>query len=375
VTAPSSFVYLDHNATTPVRDVAASAMAEMLQHVGNPSSVHRAGRAARQKLEAARDTVARAIGLPAGGTLIFTSGGTEANALALTGTGRRRILRSTTEHESVRAAAPAIEIPVTADGLVDPAVLDAVLAEGGEPALVSVMAANNETGINQPVVSLAAQAHAGGALVHCDAIQAIGKIGFDMAALGLDLVSISAHKFGGPPGIGALALAPGLHLAALQRGGGQERGMRAGTENLPGIAGFAAAIEAAVAELDTFAGLAALRDAMERTLQGIEPDSVLFGGRTARLPNTSCIALPGLSSELQIMALDLAGIGVSAGAACSSGKVRPSHVLEAMGASAELARSAIRISLGRDTTERDIARLVEAWGALARRRRDKRGAA
>ena len=375
MTGPSSFVYLDHNATTPVRAAAAVAMAETLRHVGNPSSVHRAGRAARQELEAARDKVARAIGLPAGGTLVFTSGGTEANALALAGTGRRRILRSSVEHDSVRAAASAMEIPVTKDGLVDPATLGAMLAESGEPALVSIMAANNETGVIQPIASLAAQAHAADALVHCDAIQAIGKIGFDMAALGLDLVSLSAHKFGGPPGIGALALAPGLHLAALQRGGGQERGMRAGTENLPGIAGFAAAIEAAVAEFDTFAKLANWRDAMERTLRGIEPDAVLFGAGVARLPNTSCVALPGVASELQIMALDLAGIGVSAGAACSSGKVRPSHVLEAMGTSPELARSAIRISLGRDTTELDIARLVEAWGTLARRHRAKRGAA
>ena len=375
MTGPTSFVYLDHNATTPVRDVAAAAMAEMSRHVGNPSSVHRAGRAARQQLEAARDKVARAIGLPPGGTLVFTSGGTEANALALAGTGRRRILRSSTEHDSVRAAAPALEIAVTMDGLVDPAALDAALAESGEPALVSIMAANNETGVIQPIASLAGQAHAAGALVHCDAIQAIGKIGFDMAALGLDMVSVSAHKFGGPPGIGALALAPGLHLAALQRGGGQERGLRAGTENRPGIAGFAAAIEAAVAELDSFAELTARRDAMERTLQGIEPESVLFSTGAPRLPNTCCVALPGVASELQVMALDLAGIGVSAGAACSSGKVRPSHVLEAMGASPELARSAIRISLGRDTTEQDIGRLVEAWGALARRHRKNRGAA
>jgi len=374
--SPPVFTYLDHNATTPVRPAAIAAMAETLAECGNPSSVHRAGRAARQRLEAARAMVAEAVGLPAGGTLVFTSGGTEANQLALAGTGREVILRSAIEHDSVRAAVPdAIEIPALAGGTVDLAALAALLAEATGPALVSVMAANNETGVIQPIAEIVRLAHAAGALVHCDAIQAIGKIGFDMAALGADLVSISAHKLGGPPGVGALALVPGLHLAARQRGGGQERGLRAGTENLPGIAGFAAAIAQAVAELSRYQALTGLRDAMERSLLAIEPAAVVFGAGQARLPNTSCVALPGVSSELQVIALDLAGIGVSAGAACSSGKVRPSHVLEAMGAGPDLARSAIRISLGRDTGPAEIERLVAAWGALARRHRDKRGAA
>jgi cysteine desulfurase len=373
--APPVFTYLDHNATTPMRPAAIAVMAETLAECGNPSSVHRAGRAARQRLEAARATVAQAIGLPEGGTLVFTSGGTEANQLALAGTGRR-ILRSAIEHDSVRAAEPdAIEIPVLPGGTVDLAALAAQLARATGPALVSVMAANNETGVIQPIAEIVRLAHAAGALVHCDAIQAIGKTSFDMAALGVDLVSVSAHKLGGSPGVGALALAPGLHLAARQRGGGQERGLRAGTENLPGIVGFAVAIEAAVAELAAFQALALLRDAMERQLLAIEPAAVAVGAAQARLPNTSCIALPGVSSELQVMALDLAGVGVSAGAACSSGKVRPSHVLEAMGAGPDLARSAIRISLGRDSIAADTERLVAAWGALARRHRDRRGAA
>jgi cysteine desulfurase len=237
------------------------------------------------------------------------------------------------------------------------------------------MVANNETGVIQPIAEIVRIAHAAGALVHADAIQAVGKIPFDMGALSIDLASVSAHKLGGPQGVGALALAPGVAVAALQTGGGQERGFRAGTENLPGIAGFAAAIGRAVAELDEFAGLAHLRDAMERRLVAAEPAAVVFGRDRDRLANTSLVALPRVPAETQVMALDLAGIGVSAGAACSSGKVRPSHVLEAMGCDRSLAGSAIRISLGRGTTADEIDRLVEAWTALARRAAATRSAA
>jgi cysteine desulfurase len=357
----SGFVYLDHNATTPVRPEAAEAMAAALRHCGNASSVHRAGREARRMLAEARERISAAIGLPAGGTLVFTSGGTEANHLALRGRGWR-VLRSAIEHDSIRAAVPEAEVmPVGAAGEVD---ADAIAAGEGER-LVSVMTANNETGILQPVDAVVRRAHAVGARVHSDAVQAIGKIRFDMAALGLDLVSVSAHKLAGPPGIGALAVAPGIELTALQTGGGQERGLRAGTENLPGIAGFAAAIVAAVAELDAYAGLAKLRDEMEARMLAAVPDAIVFGGE--RLPNTSCVALPGVPAETQVMTLDLVGLGVSAGAACSSGKLRPSHVLQAMGQPESVARSAIRISLGRDTTQEEVLRLVEAWTALARR--------
>jgi cysteine desulfurase len=368
------FTYLDHNATTPMREIALAAMLDAAARCGNPSSVHREGRAARHRLETARSVVARSIGLGEPGTLVFTSGGTEANQLALGGTGRTRVVRAAIEHDSVReATAGAIEIPVEPSGTVDLAALAALLVGDDVPTLVSVMAANNETGVIQPIAEIVRLAHGVGALVHCDAIQAIGKIDFDMTELGIDLVSLSAHKLGGPPGIGALAVAPGVALTARQRGGGQERGLRAGTENLSGIAGFAAAIEAAIAELDVYGELAALRDAMERELRSIEPDAVFFGADRARLPNTSCVALTGTSSEVQVMALDLAGIAVSAGAACSSGKVRASHVLGAMGVAPDLARSAIRISLGRGTDAADIDHLVAAWGSLARRQRGKRG--
>jgi len=368
----SGFVYLDHNATTPVRDVAASAMMAALASCGNPSSVHRAGRAARGRLMEARERVAAAIGLPKGGMLVFTSGGTEANHLALRA-GQRAVWHSAIEHDSVRAAVTdAAILPVGPDGILrlDSSALGSAAACRS---LVSVMAANNETGIIQPIARVVAAAHGSGALVHCDAVQAIGKIPFDMAALGLDLVSVSAHKFGGPAGIGALAVAPGIDPAPLLTGGGQERGWRAGTENLPGIMGFAAAIEAAVAELDRYAELARLRDDLERRLGEAAPDAVFFRG--ARLPNTSCVALPGVPAETQVMALDLAGIGVSAGAACSSGKVRPSHVLAAMGLPLDVARSAIRISLGRDTEAEDIDRCVAAWSDLAHRTEGARRAA
>jgi cysteine desulfurase len=364
----SGFVYLDHNATTRVRDVAAAAMMATLGSCGNPSSVHRAGRAARAALAEARERIAAAIGLPKGGMLVFTSGGTEANHLALKA-GQRPVWRSAIEHDSVRAAVPdAAVLPVGPDGIVR---LESLAGAAG--ALVSVMAANNETGIIQPIAAVVAAAQRHGALVHSDAVQAIGKIPFDMADLGLDLVSVSAHKFGGPAGIGALAVAPGIDPAPLLTGGGQERGWRAGTENLPGIMGFAAAIEAAVAELDRYAQLARLRDDLERRLSEAAPDAIFFRG--PRLPNTSCVALPGVLAETQVMALDLAGIGVSAGAACSSGKVRPSHVLAAMGMPQSVARSSIRISLGRDTNAADIDRCVAAWSDLAQRTEGTRRAA
>jgi cysteine desulfurase len=371
----TAFVYLDHNATTIVRPEARAAIADALLACGNPSSVHRAGRAARQSLSAARAAVGAAINLPPEGRIVFTSGGTEANHLALKGM-RRPVLRSAIEHDSVRAAVPdAAIIPVDAQGRIDLAVVERLLSACAEPPLVSVMAANNETGVLQPIAELVRVAHAAGALVHCDAIQAIGKIPFDMAALGVDLVSISAHKFGGPMGVGALAIGPGLDITALQTGGGQEQNLRAGTENLPAIAGFAAAIGLAVAELDSFARLSILRDRMEAEMASVEPEAIFVGQDARRLPNTSTVALPGMESEIQIMSLDLAGIGVSAGAACSSGKVRPSHVLAAMGLPESVARTAIRISLGRDSDDAAIDRLLTAWTVLARRAQTKRIAA
>ena len=366
---PPRAAYLDWNATAPLRPEAAAAMTAALACCGNPSSVHRFGRAARRLLEVARAEVAALIGA-APAEVVFTSGGTEANQLALRGLAGRRVLVSAIEHDSVRHAVPdAVLVPVTPRGIVDLDALDRLLAAETRPALVSLMLANNETGIIQPVAEAARLAHARGALLHCDAVQAAGKLPLDRAALGADLITLSAHKLGGPPGIGALVAAGALSLAPLQTGGGQERGRRAGTENLPGIAAFGAASAAASQRLDDYRAIALLRDAAERRLMAIAPDATVHGGDVARLPNTLSIAMPGVASATQVMALDLAGVMVSAGAACSSGKVKRSHVLDAMGVAPAEADCAIRISLGWGSTAADIDQLVEAWGALYARTR------
>jgi cysteine desulfurase len=360
-------IYLDYNATAPVRPAVVEAMAAALAEVGNASSVHRFGRAGRAAVETAREQVARLVGVRPE-QVVFTAGGTEANNLALAGAGRDRAVISAIEHDSVLRAAPAADIlPVQGDGVADLDALAAMLGRGDRPALLSLMLANNETGVIQPVAAAAQIAHAAGALVHCDAVQAIGKIAVDMHALGADYLSVSAHKFGGPQGVGALVLADHAPLAAQLRGGGQERGRRAGTENVAGIVGFGIAAAAATAEMESMAKLAELRDELERRAQAIAPGALVFGKSALRLPTTSCLALPGLSSEIQVMALDLAGVAVSAGSACSSGKVRPSHVLQAMGADAAQAASAIRVSLGWRTTRDDVEGFIAAWGALVSR--------
>jgi cysteine desulfurase len=372
----SAPVYLDHNATSPLRPEAAAAMRAAMDAAGNASSVHGFGRRARKGVEDARETIAAALGA-APADLVFTSGGTEANALAIAGTGRARVLVSAIEHDSVRAAAPAADaIPVTRAGQVDLAALDGMLRADAAPALVCVMAANNETGAVQPVAEIVRRARAAGALVHVDAVQALGKIAFDVAALGVDYASVSAHKIGGPAGIGALYVRPGAPLAPLIRGGGQERGRRAGTENVVGIAGFAGAVSAIGSEAHRrhWARLAEWTARLGAEMTRRAPDAIVFGRDGPHLANTLCVALPGLTAETQVMALDLVGIAVSAGAACSSGKVRPSHVLAAMGAGREEAASAIRISLGWTTTEDDVARGLAAWLALAAGRKGKRAA-
>jgi cysteine desulfurase len=365
----SAPAYLDWNATAPPHAEVVSAMADMLGRTGNPSSVHRWGRQARQAIERARAQVAALMGA-APAAVIFTSGGTEANHLALRGSPGRRILITAIEHDSIRDAAPeATAIPVTSDGVVDLAALIQLLAAEARPALVSIMLANNETGAIQPVAEAAAIARAHGALLHCDAIQGAGKIALDMRALGIDMMSISAHKLGGPQGTGALIVREGVEIAALQRGGGQERGRRAGTENLPGIVGFGVAAEIVAREGLPNAAISTLRDFAQAALTAVAPEAPVFAKQAPRLPNTLCIGMPGVPASTQVMALDLAGVMVSAGAACSSGKVRRSHVLTAMGASPEDAESAIRVSLGRSTTAADIDRLVDAWTALYRRTR------
>ena len=307
---------------------------------------------------------------------MFTSGGTEANALALTPGLRRggapvqRLLVSAIEHASVLAGgrfpAEAIHtIGVTRSGVVDLDHLRSMLADG-PPALVSVMLANNETGAIQPIAEVAGIVHAAGGLLHVDAIQAFGKIPFDLASTGADLLTLSAHKIGGPKGVGALVLAEGFSgFEPLLRGGGQEQGRRAGTENVAGIAGFGAAAKAAMAAREADAArIQGLRDRLEAGLRQT-PGAIVFSDDVQRLPNTVLFTAPGLKAETAVIGFDLAGIAVSSGSACSSGKVQPSHVLEAMGFGPELAQGAVRLSLGWSTSETDIESALEAWRKLA----------
>lgn len=358
-------VYLDHNATTPVRPGAARAAMAAMSQVGNASSVHGFGRGARRYLEEAREKVAALVGAQPSG-IVFTSGGTEANGLAIRGCGRRRVLASAVEHPSVLKARPNIEIlPVDGEGVIDLRALDRLLGTSSEPALVSLMLANNETGAIQPVAEAAAIARRHGALVHCDAVQAAGKIPVHFPTLAVDFLTISAHKLGGPAGVGALVLAEGAPLAGVVTGGGQERGLRAGTENLPGISGFGAAA------LEASAGLARLempRDHLEAEVRALTPGVRIASAGAARLPNTSCLLVPGLSAASLVMAFDLAGVALSAGSACASGKTAASPVLKAMGFAEAEAASAVRISLGWTTTAEDVERFLLRWRAeLARR--------
>ena len=369
-------VYLDWNATTPLRSEAREAMATALNLSGNPSSIHAEGRLARKLVEEARADVAKAVGADAR-NVVFTSGGTEANSLALTPGLRRnsglpvnRLIVSAIEHASVltggRFPREAIEtLDVTKSGLADLDHMRALLT-GAPPPLVSVMLANNETGAIQPITEVADIVHSAGGLVHVDAIQAFGKIPFNIKTLNADLITLSGHKLGGPKGVGAVVLAEGISgLDALIRGGGQEQGRRAGTENVAGIAGFGAAVRAAIGALEGDAKrVKKLHERLEDGLRRTEGINV-FADDVPRIPNTTLFSLPKLKAETAVIGFDLEGIAVSSGSACSSGKVQPSHVLAAMGYSPELAAGAIRVSLGCSTTEADIDRCLEAWRKLA----------
>jgi cysteine desulfurase len=355
-------LYLDANASEPLRPEARAALLAALDLPGNPSSVHGDGRAARRVLEQARAQVAARFGARPR-DVVFTSGATEANAMALHGLGAgRRILASATEHPAILRAMPGIEsLPVQADGQLYLAALEATLAAGG-PALVCVMAANNETGVLQPLEDVMVLCQRHEALLHVDAVQAAGRVPVSMAALGADSMALSAHKMGGPKGVGALLLRPGLDLAALLPGGGQERGRRGGTEALPAIAGFGAAAEAA--DPASSIRLAVIRDAIEA---GVGPDIRILGAGAPRVPNTTCLLLPGTPAETQVIALDLAGMRVSAGSACSSGKVAASHVLLAMGLGAAEAAAAIRVSLPWNAPEDAAERFLAAYAVLRAR--------
>lgn len=367
--------YLDWNATTPLRAEARAAMLAAWELIGNPSSVHAEGREARRLVEEARATLAAATGaLPR--NIVFTSAGTEANALALSpglrgplGGPVERLLISAIEHASVLAGGrfPAdkiSQIRVTRAGVVDLDHLNALLGDG-PPALVSIMAANNETGVLQPVTEAAKIVHEAGGLLHVDAIQALGKIAFNINAVGADLATFSGHKIGGPKGVGALVAAAGIAgLEPVLRGGGQELNRRAGTENVAGIAGFGAAVRAALQALpEDAAQMTTLRNRLENGLRGVAGATV-FADDVERLPNTVLFTAPGLKAETAVIGFDLEGVAVSSGSACSSGKVQPSHVLSAMGYDATVAQGAVRLSLGWSTELDDINRALEAWRKL-----------
>lgn len=376
-------VYLDWNATAPLRDEARAAAAAALGVVGNPSSVHGEGRAARHLVERARVEVAALVGAEPR-NLTFTSGGTEANVLALTASievagekaPRDRLLISAIEHPSVRSghrfqASEVEDLPVTADGVVDLARLRArleILKEANSPRpLVSIMHANNETGVVQPIAAAAQIVHAAGGLLHVDAVQSAGRISCNINALQADMLTLSGHKLGAPKGVGALVLrSQALHLSEPAiRGGGQETGRRAGTENIIGINGFGAAAAAARRAMASEAlSMAGLRNKLESGLRAIAREVVIFGGNVERLPNTTLFAIPGIRAEIALIAFDLEGIAVSSGAACSSGKVAPSHVLAAMGVPPALALGAVRVSLGPTTTQDEVDFFLKAWRKL-----------
>ncbi|MBX9926314.1 MAG: cysteine desulfurase [Hyphomicrobiaceae bacterium] len=363
--------YLDYNASAPLLDEAREAMIAAMLLSGNPSSVHAEGRRLRAVIEDARAAVAD-LAHAASSDVVFTSGATEANATVLR-SGFDVALRASIEHDSVLAAIAAsgarvVELPVDGHGVIDVKAVRLAI-EGlpdGAKAVVAVQVANNETGVVQPVAEVAAIAKARGLHVHCDAVQAPGRMGVDINSLGVDTLVLSAHKMGGPKGVGALVVRDGVVVTPLIAGGGQERYRRAGTENVAAIAGFGAAARAAMAGQKFVLKLAALRDRLEAGVLTITPAAVVVGAGAARLPNTSCIALAGQSAELMLIKLDLAGVAVSAGAACSSGKAGRSHVLAAMGLDPAIARAAIRVSVGAATTDADVDRFLDAWVAVTR---------
>ncbi len=366
VKALGTSVYLDYNASAPLRPQVRAALSEAHSLVGNPSSVHQFGRRTRQLVEIARTRVATLLEVkPA--QIIFTSGGTEANTQAIRGpwdSGKvTAVLMSALEHDSVTRAVPpgmlGHTIPATRAGTIDIDILEKMLQQNRYPCLVSVMHAHNETGVIQPIQDIAKLVHAYGGWLHCDAVQTFGRLPFTFDELGADLISVSAHKLGGPKGVGALIVRDNLAIDAVLKGGGQEHGRRAGTQNVEGIIGFGVAAVDAIQ--DDQHQISQWRDQIETSLRKICPDLEIFGLESVRLANTTCLTMPGVLNETQVMAFDLEGYAVSAGAACSSGKVQASQALMAMGVAEHTAKTAIRVSLGWQTTEADVTGFIDTW--------------
>lgn len=350
-------IYLDYNGTAPVRPEAVEKMREILSRPSNPSSAHSFGRAARKELEDARKVIAEHINAFTD-EIIFTGTGTEANVTVLNGFPARRILVSTVEHSSVLKARDGVtKIPVDENGLVKLGALEKLLAADSQPALVSVILAGNETGVVQPIAEVAAICKKYDALLHSDAVQALGKIPVDFGKLGADMLTVAGHKCGGPIGAAVLVARRGLPFQPLMKGGEQEMNRRAGTINVAVVAGFAKAIE--LFDLDHMKRLRGWMDAMEKEFE--KNGAIVFGKKAPRLPNTARVAMPGVANETQLIDLDLKGFAISAGAACSAGRIEASHVLVAMGVPEETAKCAIRISGGWATTEKNIQDFTAAW--------------
>ncbi len=366
-------VYLDYNATTPIKPAVVELACEIMSAVGNASSVHSHGRHARKHVEGARQQVANLAGVTPG-QVIFTGGATESNNAVLKHFTGKRILVSAIEHPSIRNALPDVEfIPVTPDGLLDMDAFEKMLDEGTPPALISVMMVNNETGVIQPVAEITRMAKAKhkDIFVHTDAVQAAGRIKIDFPALNVDYMSLSAHKMGGPQGVGALIAAPGAPVTKFIHGGGQEKRQRAGTENVAGIAGFGLAAELAVSDMENYQRLLPWREKLEAEIKRIAPEMKVFSQNAPRVASTTALCLAGLPAQTQLMSLDLENIAVSSGSACSSGTFKPSPILLAMGAGDEDATSTLRISMGWATEETDIDRFIEVWTKIYERACEK----
>lgn len=368
--------YLDHNATTPLKPAVRDIMLQKLSFPGNASAIHKAGRTARRDIEDARQKIARLVNAGPLAVIIFTSGATEANNLVLKGSGCERVLVSAIEHPSVlQARADKEIIPVLSNGIINLDALDKMLEGNNRSTLISVMLVNNETGIIQPLDRVMEIAKKRGALVHTDAVQAAGRLPLDLQKLGVDYLTLSAHKMGGPQGAGCLVMSNCVSVTPLLSGGNQEKNMRAGTENLAGIVGFGVAAELAVRDMAEFQKLTVLRDRVETELKKIAPAVRFFGQDLPRVVNTSMFSLPGVSSETQLIALDLAGICVSNGSACASGTVKASHVLKAMGVSEAEAGSSLRVSLGWNSTEKDVECFIQKWAEMYERVKSRVSAA
>ncbi|MBT5186130.1 MAG: cysteine desulfurase [Kordiimonadaceae bacterium] len=358
-------IYLDYNATAPIRPEVIDVMVDVMNEGGNPSSVHGIGRVAKSRMEEARSTIAKMINCRSQ-MVIFTSGGTEANNMAVLTCGRNRLITSNTEHDSVRSASSRFDgtvdvINVDANGVVDLVQLTEQLKTDGENTIVSIIFANNETGVLQDIKKISQLCHDAGALLHIDAIQALAKVEIDFMEMGPDMMSISSHKIGGPQGVGALVALEKLPIKSFVMGGGQEVGRRGGTENIAGIAGFAKAVSMVPVSLIKMAELKEWRDNVEEKLLSHASGALFLGQKAKRLPNVSMIYMPDVMSETQVMNFDLQNICVSAGSACSSGKVKSSHVIDAMCDDEKIARSTIRMSFGWGSEKSDGDAFVESW--------------